>query len=298
MENNRKLEDKFLSYIAAGRGYSPRTVETYGADLLCFRNFFELTEEGLTWQTVDSDLIRRWMVSRLERGIAPGTVKRSMSSLRSFFRYMLKIGEMKVDPTRRVQNPKVGKALPVFVKTSEMDRLLDDVPFPANFAGLRDRFVLLLLYSTGIRRAELIGLDICDVNVDKCELKVTGKRNKQRIIPMGKELVREYVRYQNARTAQFGNEQGPLVLDDKGHRISPTRVYKTVKTYLGYVTTQKKKSPHVLRHTFATALLNNGADLLAVKELLGHESIATTEVYTHTTFAELKKIYEHAHPRA
>jgi len=298
MENNRILEEKFLAYLVAGRGYSQRTVDTYEADLRYCRMFFEQLEGNLTWRTIDSDVIRRWMVSRLEDGVVPGTVKRSMSSIRSFFRYLLMTGEVETDPTRRVQNPKVGKALPAFVKTGEMDRLLDEVAFPDTFSGVRDRFILLLLYSTGIRLSELVGLDTADVNVRTRELKVTGKRNKQRIIPMGTELVRELVRYQEAKEACFGTSNGPLIVGNQGRRISPSSVYNIVKTCLGYVTTQKKKSPHVLRHTFATALLNNGADLLAVKELLGHESIATTEVYTHTTFAELKKEYERAHPRA
>lgn len=298
MERNKMLPQKFLDYLLADRGYSAETIEEYEVDLRFFRTFFERLDDGLTWETLDADVIRRWIVSRMQEGIGAARMRRAMSCLRSFYRYLLRMGLTATDPTRRVPNPKSAKPLPTFLKPSEMDRLLDDVEFPDTFTGLRDRYTIVLLYHTGIRRGELVGLQTADVDLAKHELKVTGKRNKQRIIPMTAELVRETERYLAARRERFGTTAGALIVGNTGRPLGKRRLQSITTQCLGSVTTQAKRSPHVLRHTFATALLNNGADLLAVKELLGHASVGTTEVYTHTTFAELKKIYQQAHPRA
>lgn len=287
----------FLEYLTADRGYSPRTVATYRDDLIAFGNYFRKLDSGLTWQTVDSDVVRGWIVAETDRSVSPRTVKRALSSLRSFFRYLVRTGTVTCNPMLRVKNPKTGSALPAFVREKEMDRLFDDVVFPADAKGRRDRLILLTFYTTGIRISELIGLDVADVNLTAGELKVTGKRDKQRIIPFGSELSREMTAYIGGREDR-DMRGAPLFTNAAGQRIGQAEVRRVVRKYLSMVTLQKKKSPHVLRHTFATVMLNNGAEIEAVKELLGHESLSTTQIYTHTTFAELKKEYEHAHPRA
>lgn len=289
--------DDFLSYLAADRGYSPLTVETYRGDLNHFETFCRQLDAEVDWNTVDSDLIRRWVAHRMEEGISPRTVKRALSALRSFYRYLLRLGVVEKDPTQLVANPKVAKTLPSFVKQSEMDRLLDGITYPQTFEGQRDHLILLTFYTTGVRASELVGLNIENLDLSCGELKVTGKRNKQRIIPFGEELAHELKAYLKEMNEVFGLTSGALFVDMRGLRMSTESVRQVVKFYLSMVTTQKKKTPHVLRHTFATVMLNNGADLGAVKELLGHESLATTEIYTHTSFAELRKEYEKAHPR-
>lgn len=293
-----ELVRSFLEYLAADKGYSIRTIQTYERDLKNFNAFFGSLEGGLDWKTVDSDVIRRWMVLRMEQSASPRTMKRSLSALRSFYRYLMARGETDRDPVRKVQNPKAGKPLPVFVKEKEIDRLFDVVEFPPGFEGCRDRLILLMFYTTGVRVSELVGLDMENLDNDVRELKVTGKRNKQRIIPYGAELAECLGEYFSRRNVLPCGRRGALFVKPDGRRLSVREVRETVKKYLSLVTSQKKRGPHVLRHTFATVMLNNGADLEAVKELLGHESLATTEIYTHTTFAELKKEYEHAHPRA
>lgn len=287
----------FLEYLTADRGYSPRTVTTYRDDLVAFGNYFRKLDSGLTWQSVDSDVVRGWIVAETDRSVSPRTVKRALSSLRSFFRYLVRTGAIKCNPMLRVKNPRTGSALPGFVREKEMDRLFDDVVFPADAKGRRDRLILLTFYTTGVRISELIGLDVADVNLTAGELKVTGKRDKQRIIPFGSELAREMAAHIAGREDRDCHG-APLFTNAAGQRIGQAEVRRVVRKYLSMVTMQKKKSPHVLRHTFATVMLNNGAEIEAVKELLGHESLSTTQIYTHTTFAELKKEYEHAHPRA
>ena len=298
-ERNRMDKvDGFLAYLAADRGYSPLTVEVYRGDLRHFESFFQALDGNLGWKNVDSDIIRRWMAERMEKGISPRSVKRSLSALRSFYKYLLKLNDVQHDPTQLIRNPKVPKTLPSFVKQSEMDRLLDGVTYPDGFEGMRDRLILLTFYTTGVRVSELVGLNVENLDLQNGELKVTGKRNKQRIIPFGEELKNDLSVYLSVRHDEFGLTQGPLFVSMRGLRMSVPEVREVVRYYLSMVTTQKKKTPHVLRHTFATVMLNNGADLGAVKELLGHESLATTEIYTHTTFAELRKEYEKAHPRS
>ena len=284
----------FLEYLTAERGYSPRTVRTYGDDLRAFGAFFAALDEGLDWPSVDADVVRRWMVARMEAGTAARTVRRALSSLRAFYRYLLLRGLVTADPMRRVANPKVGKPLPAFVRQGDMDRLLDDIPFGTGFAAARDRLILLTLYTTGIRVSELVGLDAADIDLARGELKVTGKRNKQRIVPFGRELREEARLF----LEDYPPAGGAVFTTGRGRRLSPAQVWHIVRDRLAAVTAQEKRGPHVLRHTFATVMLNNGADLEAVKELLGHESVATTEVYTHLSFADLRKQYEKAHPRA
>lgn len=295
---------RFLEYLAGDRGYSRLTVRSYAEALESFRAFCLNLEDGLGWNEADSDVVRRWLLAELQRGVAPHTMRHRMSSLRSFYRYLMETGECSANPAAAVRNPKVAKPLPTFVKEREMERLFDGDTFGDGFGGRRDRLLLLLLYSTGIRAAELLGLTVADINLAAGELRVTGKRDKQRVVPFGAELsdaLRAYMEERAAllRTAAGGSPAAEaLFVRDDGSPLRYTDMRNIVRRQLAMVSTQKKKSPHVLRHTFATVMLNNGADLEAVRQLLGHESLAATEVYTHTTFAELKKEYEHAHPRA
>ena len=291
-----EVED-FLNYLAADRGYSQQTLTTYRESLTTFQIFYSSISQELNWYTLDADIVRRWMATEMERGRTARTVCKKLSALRSFYKYLLRMERIDHDPVRLVKNPKVHIPLPTFLKQSEIDRLFDQVVFPDDYEGLRDRTLLLTFYHTGIRVSELIGLNPADIHWDEGELKVTGKRNKQRIIPFGNELREALTHYIAVRNELFADEEA-LFLSVKAQRLTKTMVQRIVKYYLSLVTNQKKKSPHVLRHTFATAMLNNGADLEAIKEILGHESISTTEVYTHTTFADLKKEYELAHPRA
>ena len=288
----------FLTYLAGDRGYSPRTVATYHDCLTHFQAYFRSKDERLDWHTLDEDVVRSWMVHEMERGTDARTVSKALSALRSLYRYLLRTARVERDPVRLVHNPKVHAKLPTFVRQAEMDRLFDDTPFPDTYEGERDRTILLTFYSTGIRLSELTGLTLADVDCQAGELKVTGKRNKQRIVPFGPDLQQAMQHYLQLRSATFADAPRALFLTAKGKPVSQQQVAKWVKQYLSLVTTQKKKSPHVLRHTFATVMLNNGADLEAIRDLLGHESIQTTEVYTHTTFAELVKEYQQAHPRA
>lgn len=274
------------------------TLEGYRTDLSAFETFFRSLDCTLEWSTVDRDVIRRWVVDSMERGASPRTIKRRLSSLRSFYRYQMLMGECDTNPAASVKGPKCDKPLPAFLDEKKMDMLLDHVSFEDGFPGLRDRYVLLLFYTTGIRLAELIALNVNDVDLSRQVLTVIGKRNKQRMIPFGKELHDETRRYLEARTSAFPTAQQPLILGDDGLRITRYKIEDMVHRYLSAVTTMKKRSPHVLRHTFATVMMNRGADIEAVKELLGHESLSTTSMYLHTTFAELKKEYKLAHPWA
>jgi integrase/recombinase XerC len=197
-----------------------------------------------------------------------------------------------------VSGPKKAKVLPQFLREGEMDRLLDDLEWSDNYKDVRARTILLLFYEAGLRRSELTGLNDADIDFASGQLKVTGKRNKQRIVPFGEELRNGLLHYMEIRDQQFGGSCGALFLDDRGRRMTGAQVYTIVRRYLTAVTSLKKRSPHVLRHTFATAMLNNGAGLEGIKNLLGHESVSTTEIYTHTTFEQLKRVYKEAHPRA
>ena len=291
------LKDSFLKYLRFERNYSPHTVAAYGKDISEFEEYFAGIDEGLDFCAADADVVRGWMLSLMEQRYTATSVNRKLSSLRTFYRYLLREGKVKADPCARVNGPKKKKPLPVFVREEDMNRLLDETDFVSSYEGVRDRMILELFYATGIRLSELIGLETADVDLSAKTIKVTGKRNKQRIVPFGEELEQDLRLYLEAREA-VGGDSRALFLGKEGQAVSRGTVYRIVKTNLSKVVTLKKRSPHVLRHSFATAMLNNGAELDAVKELLGHASLAATQVYTHTTFEELKKVYEQAHPRA
>lgn len=292
------LTDSFLDYLRYERNYSDDTVKAYGEDI---RQFQEFGGEDVGLQSpseVVLDVVREWMIYLMNLGYATTSVNRKLSSLRSYYKYLLRKGEVKVDPLRKITGPKNKKNLPVFVKESEMNRLLDDEDFGEGFEGCRDHLVIAMFYATGMRLSELIGLDDGDVDFAASVIKVTGKRNKQRLIPFGEELRVEMETYVKQRDESVPVRSDAFFVRKTGERLYPNIVRKIVTRNLSKVVTVKKRSPHVLRHTFATSMLNHEAELGAIKELLGHESLATTEIYTHTTFEELKKVYNQAHPRA
>lgn len=291
--------EKFLDYLRYERNRSELTVTAYEHSLRDFEAYFKSRDSQLSWESVDSDIIRDWMESLMDKGDMASTVNRSLSAVRSFFRFALSRGLVKHDPSHVVKGPKKQKPLPQFVRENEMNRLLDiKEMWGSEYEDIRARTIILLFYSTGIRLAELVGLNSYDVDFVSRQLKVTGKRNKQRIIPFGDEVENALRDYIQLRDKTVGGVTEALFTSEKGNRISRSRVWALVKKHLSQVTTLKKRSPHVLRHTFATAMLNNGAGLESVRKLLGHESVATTEIYTHTTFEQLKKVYKEAHPRA
>ena len=296
------LTDSFLDYLRYERNYSEKAVLAYGEDISQLREFArEFAQEEIgdfNPAEVTPELIREWIVSLMDKGYASTSVNRKLSSLRSFYKFLLKKKVVLVDPLRKITGPKNKKPLPSFLKENEMNRLLDDTDFGEGFEGCRDHLIIEMFYATGIRLSELIGLDDKDVDFSASLLKVTGKRNKQRLIPFGDELKEGMLEYVNVRNEQVLESGGAFFVRKNGERLYKNLVYNLVKRNLSKVVTLKKRSPHVLRHTFATTMLNNEAELGAVKELLGHSSLATTEIYTHTTFEELKKVYKQAHPRA
>ncbi|MCD8183114.1 MAG: tyrosine recombinase XerC [Bacteroides sp.] len=292
------LTDSFLSYLQYERNYSEKTIISYREDLCQFEEFAKEEVVELAPSEVDAALIREWIVSLMDRGYTSTSINRKLSALRSFYKFLLRKGEVVVDPLRKITGPKNKKPLPVFVRESEMNKLLDDTDFGEGFKGCRDHMIIEMFYATGMRLSELVGLNDGDVDFSSSLIKVTGKRNKQRLIPFDEELRNAMTEYVNVRNEAVPVRSDAFFIRETGERITRSIVANLVKRNLSKVVTIKKKSPHVLRHTFATTMLNNDAELGAIKELLGHESLATTEVYTHTTFEELKKVYNQAHPRA
>ena len=292
------LIESFLNYLKLERNYSDKTILSYGKDLEQFEKFLKKLDEKIKLETVDADLIRSWVIDLMDEKMAASSVNRKLSSLRSFYRYLLRKGLVQVDPVQKVTGPKKKKPLPTFVKEEDMNKLLDEVPFGDDFEGVRDKLILEVFYVTGGRRSELVALNDADIDYSASTIKVTGKRNKQRLIPFGDRLKGMLSTYQQLRDEMIPQRSEAFFVQKNGERVTAGLVYNMVKRDLSKVVTLKKRSPHVLRHSFATNMLNNRASLGAVKELLGHERLTTTEIYTHTTFEELKKEYEHAHPRA
>ena len=289
--------DLFLGYLRYEQNRGELTVMRYEKSLRSFQAYFENLDKGLSWKTVDSDVIRDWMETLVDQGYKATSVNADLSALRSFFRFALSRNLVDRDPARHIKGPKKQKPLPQFMKEGEMDKLLDDPEWGNDYINVRARTIILLLYETGIRRAELMGINDDDIDLNACLLKVTGKRDKQRLIPFGTELAVALKHFMEVRDQQVDRQSEALFLDRKGRRMTAGQIYREVKDQLSKVTTMKKRSPHVLRHTFATTLLNNGAGLESVRQLLGHESLETTEIYTHTTFQQLKRVYKDTHPR-
>lgn len=289
---------EFLDYLRFEKNRSELTVSSYAEDLKAFEAYFKNLDMLLSWETVDADIIRGWMESMMDKGNRATSVNRRLSALRSFYRYALAHQKVARDPSRMIKGPKKAKPLPQFLKEEEMNRLLDVVEWGDGFEGVRARTMLMTFYETGIRLSELTGLDDTAIDWGNHAVKVLGKRNKQRIIPLGEELEHTLLIYIRVRDEQVKAGNGALFVTRKGERMSGDQVRNEVKRCLSLVSTLSKRSPHVLRHTFATAMLNHEAGLESVKKLLGHESLSTTEIYTHTTFEQLKRVYQEAHPRA
>lgn len=291
--------EQFETYLRAERHYSEQTLSVYVPALEGFAAFIGRGNQRIDWALVDKEDVREWIATQMDAHLAPATVNKRLSALRSFYKFLMIQQAVNADPTRTLKGPKKEKKLPSFVREKDMDRLLDGIAFADNFEGIRDRLVMLLFYSTGIRLSELVGLNVGSVDFHTSTVKVLGKRNKERIVPFGAELREALEQYLSLRANQpMAKGNDALFFGIRVPRIPKETVNHIVRRCLSQVTTLKKRSPHVLRHSFATAMLNNGAEIEVVKQLLGHESIATTEIYTHTTFEELKKAYRQAHPRA
>ena len=290
--------NEFLNYLKFERNRSDLTIKNYGEDLRAFEEFYGNLDSRLSWKSVDSDIIRDWMESMMDKGNNATSINRRLSALRSFYRFALTRKLVDKDPVHGVTGPKKGRPLPQFLKENEMDRLLDAESWTEGFEDVRDRMVIMTFYETGVRLSELIGLDDSMVDFSNRQLKVTGKRNKQRVIPFGEELLAMFHDYMKCRDKEVNRQSEALFVSAKGQRMTSSQVREAVRKNLSKVCTLKKRTPHVLRHTFATAMLNNKARIESVKKLLGHESLSTTEIYTHTTFEQLKREYYSAHPRA
>ena len=294
---NQLMIELFLKYLSFEKRYSSHTVTAYRKDLDQYISFLKAEFEIDNPADAKHTHIRGWIVELMDQGVSPKSVNRKIATLKSLYKYLLGREYLDSSPVAQIKPLKTEKELPSFVKEDEMITLLDQVEFTSDFQGCRDRLLLELFYATGIRLAELDGLKETDVNFYEKTIRVLGKRNKERIIPIGNSLialVKEYINYKRIE----GMNSAFLLLTDTGDPLYPMFVYRKVKKYLGQITTLSKKSPHVLRHTFATHLLNKGADLNAVKDLLGHTSLAATQVYTHNSIEKLKAAFDQAHPKA
>jgi len=290
--------ESFLRYLQYEKNYSSHTVESYSNDITQFKDFV-FGDEAFDPQAIDSVWVRRWMVSLMNEGYSSLSVNRKLSSLKSFFKYLCKYNHIETSPVKNLHGPKANKPLPHFIKDLDMSKLLSEWEEDDAFEGERDKAILDVFYTTGIRCAELVGLKNGDVDFHTQLIKVNGKRNKQRLIPFSNNLKEVMQSYIDKRDETIDSLQdNAFFVRKNGKKLSNSIVYGIVTKRLSDIPYLSKKSPHVLRHTFATSMLNNGADLNAVKELLGHASLSSTEVYTHTTFEELKKVYHQAHPRA
>ncbi len=294
--------NKFLQYIRYEKRYSEHTCISYQSDLFQFRDYLCTVGGGdFDPELVEREDVRSWMSYLMEKGDSASSINRKLSSLKSFYRFLKTLGIEGKRPMQGIVAPKREHRLPTYLRAEEVETLLDENPedtFGTDFEGLRNRLIVDTFYTLGIRRAELIGLRFRDVDMRAGTVKVFGKGGKQRIIPFGEELRASFESYLQKWRQVSNMEDGALFCRADGSPMYPMLVYRIIRKYLALVSTQQKKSPHVLRHTFATAMLNNGAELNAVKELLGHANLAATEVYTHLTFEQLKKIYKQAHPRA
>jgi integrase/recombinase XerC len=290
------LQEDFIKHLKYEKRYSDHTVVAYKNDLAQFIQFMNGSSEDFEFGSITSKQIRSWVVSLMGQGVQPRSINRKISTLKSFYKYMMIQGVLSENPATLVTLPKVGKKLPTFVQEENLNQLLDFDFFGHDFVGTRDKTIISLLYGTGIRLAELKNLEVQNINMIEHTIKVLGKRNKERIIPYPISIevpMKEYLCFRE----EIDGKSKFLLLTFDGKQVYDKLIYRVVNKYLSMVTTISKKSPHVLRHSFATHLLNNGADLNAVKELLGHSNLSATQIYTHTTFEKLKEIYKQSHPR-
>ena len=287
----------FLQYLSFEKRFSPHTVLAYQNDLQQFLTFIKKLYETEDTSSITHSMVRSWIVDLMEKEISPRSINRKLTTLKTFYKFLLRQGKVLTNPMLKVQAPKTSKRLPVFVDEKKMDLLFSDKNFGEGFEATRDHLMLEIFYATGMRLSELIGLEDSSIDTYECQVKVLGKRNKERIIPFTNKLKELINIYLKARQ-EIVNKAPGFFVTDKGKKLYPKLVYRIVTGRLGTVTTLDKKSPHVLRHTFATHMLNNGADINSVKELLGHANLSATQVYTHNTIEKLKKVYKQAHPRA
>jgi len=292
-------KESFLDYIQFEKRYSDHTILSYRTDLDQFEGYFTDEGAGSDLSTGSVRIIRSWVIHLMESGQSARSVNRKISTLKSFYKFLMREQHIQINPMDKVLSPKLSKKLPSFVDADKMDLLLDEYEFGEDFNGYRNRLIIEILYITGMRQAELIGLEDGDIDMYELNIRVTGKRNKQRVVPFDRTYLDVIKRYLALRNEKFPQrEWQKFFLTDKGNPLYPKFVYKVVNSYLRFVTTMEHRSPHVLRHTFATHMLNRGADLNAIKEILGHANLSATQVYTHNTFEKLITIYKQAHPRA
>jgi len=293
-----KIKKSFVDYLFLEKKYSKHTVNAYITDLNSFHDFIkeEFEQENLT--EVNYPLIRSWIILLSENNAENVTINRKISSLKAFYKFLLKIKQIEASPLLKHKALKTPKKIQIPFSEKELDLAINQIKYPEGFDGIRDKLIIDLFYTTGIRRAELINLKVSNVDIQNATIKVLGKRNKERIIPLLPVIVdeiKDYLQQRNSLETIIDTENLFLML--KGVKLNETFVYRIINDYFSTVSEKVKKSPHILRHTFATHLLNNGADINSVKELLGHSSLASTQVYTHNSLAELKKVYRNAHPR-
>lgn len=291
-------QEAFINYLKYEKRYSHLTAIAYKKDLDQFEEFFVKMVGDFNVEGINDKIARMWVVEMMDNGLSARTVNKKISALKSFYKYLLRLEVVKEDNLVNVIVPKVRKKLPQFVEEKNLNHLLDDGFFGEDFEALRDKLILSLLYGTGIRLAELMHLKDADIYQSEFLLKVLGKRNKERIIPYPRSLNLLIEQYREERTKLFGSPVKCLLLTVKGKPVYEKLIYRVVSEKLALVTTIDKKSPHVLRHTFATHLLNRGADLNAVKEMLGHSNLSATQIYTHTSMDKIQKVYRQAHPRS
>ncbi|MFI5148370.1 MAG: tyrosine-type recombinase/integrase [Bacteroidia bacterium] len=291
--------ESFLDYLRFEKRYSPHTVSAYQSDLAQFCVFLEKDFEHSVPEEATHIMIRSWVVHLMEHGIEARSVNRKITAIRSFFKYLMRQGKVKINPMLRIQGPKTPSRLPVFVEEDKMDDLLTKVDFGQDYEGVMKKLIVELFYDTGMRRAELINLKIKDVDFYRSSLKVLGKRSKERMVPMGntlKEGIEAFLKLR--KKVEALDKEEFLFVHENGKKLDANFVYSMINFYLGMVTTLDKRSPHVLRHTFATHMLNNGADLNAIKEILGHANLSATQIYTHNSIEKLKNVHKQAHPKA
>lgn len=292
------LTELFINYLQFEKRTSAHTVVSYKTDLQQFSLFLSTYAPETTIEQANSRQIRNWMVQLSEEKLSNRTINRKISALKAFYRYLLKTGKITKNPTSKIISPKLSKRLPVFIDQSSINKILNDIVFTDDFAGIRNKLIFNLFYSTGIRLSELINLKYSDIDIYNSTIKVLGKRDKERLVPLHNNVIKLIKEYTQFYTNALGEFDVYFFTRENKRKLNAKEVYLIIHKLLSDVTTIEKRSPHILRHTFATHLLNNGADLNAVKELLGHANLSATQVYTHNTFEKLKSIYKQAHPKA